>query len=167
MANEDPTKLIDSFMGPYRFLSNFAVHPDGFSNEHFYQAAKATSGPPKTRLRAVFLARDELLTIPEDCWFDVHRVLSCETPGQAKRAGRRVPFPPVWDDIKEEVMRLLIQYKFGPSFDFGAQLLATGDAELVEGNHWGDTTWGVCRGEGKNLLGKLLMEQRARLRSAS
>jgi predicted NAD-dependent protein-ADP-ribosyltransferase YbiA (DUF1768 family) len=45
-------------------------------------------------------------------------------------------------------------------------LLETGDAELIEGNDWGDTFWGVCGGKGNNFLGKLLMEVRKELRSA-
>lgn len=40
-------------------------------------------------------------------------------------------------------------------------LEATGDAELIEGNHWGDTFWGVCNGVGQNNLGKLLMAIRS------
>lgn len=41
-----------------------------------------------------------------------------------------------------------------------AKLLETGNEELVEGNYWGDTFWGVCRGRGENHLGKLLMKVR-------
>jgi len=45
-------------------------------------------------------------------------------------------------------------------------LLATGEAELVEGNSWHDLTWGRCSclqhgGAGRNLLGQLLMTVRA------
>lgn len=40
------------------------------------------------------------------------------------------------------------------------KLLATGDAELVEGNTWGDRFWGVCNGVGQNWLGRLLMQVR-------
>ena len=40
------------------------------------------------------------------------------------------------------------------------KLIDTGDAELIEGNWWGDKFWGVCEGEGENHLGKLLMEVR-------
>jgi predicted NAD-dependent protein-ADP-ribosyltransferase YbiA (DUF1768 family) len=32
--------------------------------------------------------------------------------------------------------------------------------ELIEGNWWGDTYWGVCNGVGENHLGKLLMKIR-------
>ena len=42
-------------------------------------------------------------------------------------------------------------------------LMDTGDAELIEGNNWNDTFWGVCNNAGENNLGKLLMKIRAAL----
>jgi predicted NAD-dependent protein-ADP-ribosyltransferase YbiA (DUF1768 family) len=45
-------------------------------------------------------------------------------------------------------------------------LLATDEADLVEGNHWNDTFWGVCRGVGQNWLGRILMDERASIREA-
>lgn len=40
------------------------------------------------------------------------------------------------------------------------KLIATGDAELIEGNNHWDRYCGVCRSEGQNKLGKLLMKVR-------
>jgi len=34
------------------------------------------------------------------------------------------------------------------------KLLSTGNCEIQEGNYWGDTFWGVCKGKGENNLGK-------------
>ena len=45
-----------------------------------------------------------------------------------------------------------------------AKLLATGDAQLEEGNTWGDRIWGVYQGQGDNRLGKILMKVREELR---
>ncbi len=45
------------------------------------------------------------------------------------------------------------------------RLLATGDQTLIEGNTWGDTYWGVCRGVGLNNLGTLLMQVREECRA--
>jgi predicted NAD-dependent protein-ADP-ribosyltransferase YbiA (DUF1768 family) len=45
------------------------------------------------------------------------------------------------------------------------KLLATGNAILIEGNTWGDTFWGQCKGEGTNVLGNILMRRRDFLRS--
>lgn len=44
-------------------------------------------------------------------------------------------------------------------------LLNTGEAELIEGNTWGDKFWGAVWDKelgwvGQNWLGKLLMEER-------
>lgn len=39
-------------------------------------------------------------------------------------------------------------------------LTKTGDRLLSEGNTWNDTFLGVCKGKGKNTLGKILMELR-------
>jgi len=36
-----------------------------------------------------------------------------------------------------------------------------GNRDLVEGNDWGDTYWGQCKGRGQNHLGKLIMRIRA------
>lgn len=43
---------------------------------------------------------------------------------------------------------------------FLKKLIKTGDAELIEGNWWGDKYWGMCNGEGMNKLGKILMQVR-------
>lgn len=61
-------------------------------------------------------------------------------------------------------MHDLVLRKFTAHPDLTELLLVTGDAELIEGNTWGDTTWGVCRGKGENLLGKILMAVRETLR---
>ena len=50
------------------------------------------------------------------------------------------------------------------------KLKATGDATLIEGNHWHDNRWGKCTcekcqsKEAQNWLGKILMEIRDTLR---
>ena len=61
-------------------------------------------------------------------------------------------------------MLALLRVKFKPGSSFAELLLATADEELVEVNEWGDCYWGVCRGVGENVLGKLLMRVRAELR---
>lgn len=64
-------------------------------------------------------------------------------------------------------MRQLVTDKFTRSNELRRRLLATEDAELVEGNAWNDTFWGVCRGNGQNHLGRILMEVRDGLRDGS
>lgn len=132
---------ITSFTGQYRFLSNFfpvEIEMEGNTYrtlEHAYQAAKTLN--------------------PIERW----RIRDCNTPGQAKRAGRRVTKRDGWEDARTVVMELLLRQKFQRP-DLRSKLILTGNAELIEGNDWGDTFWGVCDGEGENWLGKLLMRVR-------
>ena len=80
--------------------------------------------------------------------------------GMSKRMGRKLELRADWEEVKDDVMRDILRCKFDQNPKLKQQLIATGDKKLVEGNHWGDTYWGVCHGEGKNMLGKLLMELR-------
>jgi ribA/ribD-fused uncharacterized protein len=137
---------IDSFSGEYRFLSNFWQHPVYMggkrypTNEHAFQAAKTTHVLEKEEIRGA------------------------ETPGLAKRLGRTLSMRKDWEDIKQEVMYRINRQKFLYNDELGDRLIATGDAELIEGNHWGDTYWGVCSGQGQNHLGKILMRVREDVR---
>ena len=85
-------------------------------------------------------------------------VAACRTPGEAKRLGRSLALRSGWDGMRVEVMRALLRVKFRPGSVLAGRLLATGAAELVEVNTWGDRWWGVCGGVGENRLGRLLME---------
>lgn len=138
-------KKIESFIGEYRFLSNFApseIEVDGHSYatvEHAFQALK-TENPTEQEI-----------------------VRSARTPGQAKKLGRGVTLRADWNTARVGVMKMLLEKKFADKV-LRAELLATADAELVEGNYWNDFFWGVCRGRGENWLGKLLMEIRSSIR---
>lgn len=138
---------ITSFSGEYRFLSNFWLcavpADDGFSypsTEHAYQAEKTLDPDQRQKIRLA------------------------DTSGIAKRLGRSVTKRPDWDDIKLGVMERLLRHKFTLHPSLKEKLLATGDRKLIEGNTWGDTYWGVCKGTGENNLGKLLMKIREELR---
>lgn len=144
MSDEKRT-IIDSFKNEFGFLSNFyeaSVYIDGKryrTVEHAYQAMK--SDDPTVR---------ELIR-------------NAKTPYDAKKLGKSVQLPSDWDTKKFGIMRELIRQKFDNPF-LAPLLLATDDAELVEGNWWGDRVWGVCKGAGENHLGKILMEARSDLR---
>ena len=138
--------MIDRFWGRYRFLSNFYPAPVSAFGiafptvEHAYQASKTEN-------------REQQLAI-----------LACSTPGKAKRAGRYVDRVPDFEARKPDVMLGLLRQKFDNHPDLREKLLATGDEELIEGNDWDDTYWGVCDGEGENHLGRLLMQVRTEIR---
>jgi ribA/ribD-fused uncharacterized protein len=135
--------VIDSFSGIYSFLSNFHPSPIIYGGlvyptvEHAFQAMKT---------------QDHAMR---------RKISDASGPRVAKTLGRNVELRPDWDDIKLSVMNLFVTRKFTESTDLGTRLIATGDAELIEGNHWNDTFWGVCGGVGENHLGKILMEVRA------
>lgn len=132
--------MINSFIGEYRWLSNFHIHDDGYSVEHYFQAAKAKSAN-------------------EAAW-----VLDSDTPAMAKKRGRQVNLRENWEKIKTLVMEAFLRDKFKQE-DLKEKLIATGDQELVEGNWWNDTYWGVCNGVGENHLGKLLMKIREEIKN--
>jgi ribA/ribD-fused uncharacterized protein len=93
-------------------------------------------------------------------------VLNASLTGRTgvKAVGRQYPMTPEWDKIRIEVMTGILRAKFGQNQDLKERLLATGDAELVEGNSWNDRFWGVpFGGTGQNWLGKVLMFVRAEL----
>lgn len=135
--------MINRFDDAYAFLSNFYSAPVTFEGttfptvEHAFQAAKTLD---KTE-------RLKVLTM---------------TPGQAKRFGRHVQLRSDWESIKVDIMTQLVRQKFSHE-PLCSKLLATGSEELVEGNWWHDTFWGVCNGVGENHLGQILMQIRTEL----
>lgn len=131
--------VIESFSGDYRFLSNFYIEPDGTHVEGEYQRAKCVNLQDFKRLGGL-------------------------TPHMAKHTGRKVKLRPDWEEVKIPIMLALVYLKFRDHPELAAKLIATGDADLIEGNTWFDRFWGVCRGEGENHLGKILMEVRERIR---
>ena len=124
------------FDGENEFLSNFYHSPifyEGIvypTNEHFFQAMKTLN----------LKEREAIAAAP--------------TPGVAKRMGRKVQLRSDWEDVKIEVMKKGLELKFR-DYELAQKLIDTGDEELIEGNWWNDTYWGVCNGIGKNMLGKL------------
>lgn len=64
-----------------------------------------------------------------------------------------------WENKRVKIMIELLLQKFG-SEEIMARLEKTEDKELIEGNSWNDTLWGVCNGKGRNILGIILMEIR-------
>ena len=137
-------EAITRFRGAYSFLSNFypvSIEYDGqvyAAVEDAFQAAKTLD--PKERML----------------------IQLCQTPGDAKRCGRKVTLRSDWNEIKIDVMHELLRKKFQNPM-LRKKLLDTGDADLVEGNTHGDTFWGQVKGVGENHLGKLLMEVRAEI----
>lgn len=132
--------IIDEFIGPYRWLSNFTSNTLGYNVEIEYQALKA-------------------MTLE-----DYNLIKNCCNPSEAKALGKKIKIRPDWESVKLYIMESLVWNKFQDPV-FGQKLTNTGDAMLIEGNWWGDRYWGVCKGVGANHLGKILMNVRERLKN--
>jgi len=140
--------VIDSFRGEHECLSNFYVEKDGKTVEHRFQSRKPTD--------AAIAAK----------------IMAAPTPQKAREMGRsRTLFRirPDWEQVKDLIMEDLVREKFLKDRIIMAELLSTGDAELIEGNWWHDSYWGMVRGadgswKGKNKLGRILMKLREEFR---
>lgn len=133
---------IKSFVGDFSFLSNFhrckipvggLVFP---CVENAFQSCK-TADPNK---------REQFCNI---------------NPRDAKKLGRKVKLRNDWESKKVHIMYSLLYIKFATHEDLRTRLIATQGMMLVEGNTWNDRYWGVCKGTGENMLGKLLMDLRS------
>jgi hypothetical protein len=132
----------------YGEFSNFAAYPIELqgrtwpTTEHYFQAQKFAG-----------TAHEETIRL-------------ADSPSKAARLGRHLhPLRPDWETVKEDIMRQALHAKFTQHPKLKTSLLATGDTHLVEhtknDSYWGDGGDGT----GKNRLGHLLMELRARLRA--
>ncbi len=135
---------------PYGCFSNFSAHPFTLetvrwrTSEHYFQAMKFAGYPEHV---------EALRLMP--------------SPMQVAKAGRSRarPLREDWEAVKDDVMREALYAKFTQNPEIQTVLLATGDEELIE-NTTQDHYWGIgSSGTGLNMLGKLLMELRTRLRA--
>ncbi|MGC8641784.1 MAG: NADAR family protein [Isosphaeraceae bacterium] len=132
----------------YGSFSNFAAYPieiDGKTwptSEHYFQAQKFAG-----------IEHEEAMRLEP-------------SPMVVARMGRdrRKPLRPDWEKVKDGVMRKAVLAKFTQHAELRAMLLGTGDAVIVEHTekdlYWGDGG----NGSGRNMLGRILMEVRERLR---
>ncbi len=95
----------------------------------------------------------------------VKLVLAAGSPWAAMRVDRAhiKRRRPDWDEVKVDIMRELLVAKLAQHEDVRERLLSTGTKKIVEGSpenaFWG---WGPDQ-KGKNMLGELWMELRAKL----
>ena len=136
-------EVIAAFRGDNYFLSNFSRSKIEFDGKIFYSAEAAFQGQK----------------CPSETW-----KFCSMSPQQAKKAGRKIQLRIDWEEVKDRLMLQIVRAKFTQNATLKKKLLATGDAELIEGNTWGDQYWGVCNGKGENKLGKILMQVRDELK---
>ncbi|HEX8597639.1 MAG TPA: NADAR family protein [Chloroflexia bacterium] len=133
---------------PYGCFSNFSAH--GFelngvwwpTSEHYFQASKFAGTPYSEQIR------------------------TARSPMIAARLGRsrKQPLRADWAQAKDDIMRQAVLRKFLSNKEIREVLLSTGNATLIE-RTLGDYYWGCgTDGSGLNMLGRILMEVRERLR---
>lgn len=148
---------IERFRNEYYFLSSMCPvrHgvelKEGISGptlEHPYQASKFED----PEAQAEILKADDGITAKD-------------VAARLKESG--APVREDWEEVKLDIMRDLVAKKFTAGSRLAYLLDRTGEEELIEGNTWDDTFWGVCppgSTNGENWLGRILMETRQSLR---
>ncbi|MFA5617271.1 MAG: NADAR family protein [Syntrophorhabdaceae bacterium] len=140
--------MIDQFKNEYRFLSNFwvlknPIEIEGFvfdSSEAAYQAMKTLDAVTRGKFQEL-------------------------TPSESKKFGKTLQIREDWNEIKIQIMEKIVQEKFHKNPEIAQKLIETYPQQLVEGNWWGDTFWGVDikSHSGQNHLGKILMKIRGEI----
>lgn len=141
-----------SWTKDYFEFSNFSKHSitiDGktyATNEHYFQSMKFLDPEYQETIRLA------------------------PTPREAKKLGlsRQYAIHSDWDQRRRFiVMRSCLEAKFSQHPALMKMLISTNDAILVEDSPK-DTFWGIGKNRnGQNMLGKMLMELRNQLQSAS
>jgi ribA/ribD-fused uncharacterized protein len=136
--------IISAFRGDYRWLSNFE-RCNILYKDILYKSVESAFQAQKTKnikARYIFTKLDAR---------------------ESKTLGGIVQLREDWETIKDSIMLDICKIKFNLP-QFKSKLVDTGEMEIVEGNYWGDTYWGVCDGEGDNKLGKIIMEVRQEIK---
>ena len=132
---------ITEFSGEYRWLSNFYPcvlyynYQKFLNSEAAYQCQKCANEEDKAQF-------------------------SFLKAGPAKRMGRAIEVRSDWNDIKVQEMEEITFLKYMQNKELREKLIATFPEDIIEGNRWGDTFWGVCDQVGANVLGQILMNLR-------
>ena len=135
----------------YGFMSNFAPYPfsDGRriwpTSEHYFQAQKFLVPHIQEKIRQIVSPMDAAL----------------------EGRNRQNPLRPDWEEVKDEVMLQALRMKFSQNPEIAKELLATGDAILIEHTRNDDYWADGGDGSGKNKLGLLLMQVREELKNST
>jgi hypothetical protein len=135
--------------GEYGFLSNLFKRQIVFEGREFSCSEEAYQyGKPKDKAVAEWLVKAPK---PHLCAAAAHSLFVFDIKED-------------WNDVKVDRMRQVLRAKFSQHKDLADKLRATGDAILIEESNI-DAFWGIGKkGNGKNMLGVLLMELRTGLK---
>ena len=135
----------------YGFMSNFAPYPFSAgskiwpTSEHYFQAQKFLVPQIQEKIRQIVSPMDAAL----------------------EGRNRQNPLRPDWEEVKDKVMLQALRMKFSQNPEIAKELLATGDAILIEHTRNGDYWADGGDGSGKNKLGLLLMQVREELKNSN
>ena len=112
--------------------------------------------------KASILSSDTVL-VPEI----QEKIRQIASPMDAALEGRnrQNPLRSDWEEVKDEVMHQALRMKFSQNPDIAEELLATGDAIIIEHTRNDDYWADGGDGSGKNKLGLLLMQVREELKN--
>lgn len=168
--------MIAGFRDDFRFLSNFYNAPVTYNGVTYKNSEAAFQAAKFLHLTPDDIRAKVSPSIIDGYGFDltddhcVEHAFAAMSAADAKKLGRKLPIRPDWEDVKFDIMREIVDSKFANNAYLKRKLLATGDEQLVERNWWHDNIWGDCACDrcknraGKNMLGVILMETRARLK---
>ncbi|MDB8622589.1 NADAR family protein [Streptococcus parasanguinis] len=135
----------------YGFMSNFAPYSfsDGSNiwptSEHYFQAQKFLVPEIQEKIRQIVSPMDAAI----------------------EGRNRQNPLRPDWEEVKDKVMLQALRMKFIQNPEIAKELLATGDAILIEHTRNDDYWADGGDGSGKNKLGLLLMQVREELKNST
>ncbi|KAJ7045058.1 hypothetical protein C8F04DRAFT_940868 [Mycena alexandri] len=145
-----PVILFYDQRNPYYSFTNLSPHPVAFNgemyptSEHLFQAFKFLGYHPDVA-QAIRLCKK-----PSDAWAEAGR--------------HKTKIRADWHDVRVEKMDIVLWQKFNQHPQLKQELLATGDADLVEDSP-ADAFWGRGKNlQGRNELGKALQRLRTKLR---
>ena len=126
-------------------FSNFSLHPVEIPGLGIFPTSEAA-----------FNAHKNLEDLDH-----INKQKNAKTPMVSKYIGNRVILRDDWDDVKDDIMEMILRLKFKQNEFINDKLINTGLRVLIEHNIKGDNYWGIgLDGKGLNKLGKILTKIR-------
>jgi ribA/ribD-fused uncharacterized protein len=132
--------------GPTAGMSNFSIHSVEIKGFGLFPTAEAAFHAHKDPTNEKYIKRQE----------------ASYSPRVSKKLGRECNIRPDWDEVKDDVMILVLDAKFAQHQSIRDNLLSTGLRPIIE--HGPDSYWGDGKDtKGKNMLGKFLVRLRNKM----
>lgn len=164
------------FMNFYKPSKSIIIDNMSWSTtEHYFQAMKFYNPSSKRYMeyfeiihscdgpmKAAILGRQKQKNGPASTW-KVNKESDQRTLNDAMKEYSDVTLRSDWEDVKDDIMRKALEAKFNQCEDLKKLLKDTGTKKLIEASPK-DSYWGHGRDKkGKNMLGQILEEIRAKI----